>query len=297
MREATGELLEEDLHLHAGEVLAEALVHAVAEGQVLHGVRAADVDAVRVVEVARVVVGRRAGDEQLGALGDRDATDRGVPGGAPPPGRDRAGVAQALLDGVGDQVGVLADLVPHGAVLEQELDHVGGGVGGRLVGGDGAGHHHRVQVGVGDDVRLRGLGTDAERHPAGAVGVGADAVEHLAGVLPEAADAVRDGHLLLRRGPPPGVDGVRDGEALERRDVLVRDAEEVQRDGQRDVVEHLRDQVGVPLVDEGVHSLAGQAPHHLLVVPSSSGANGPISARRRGMCSGSSSLTSVRRIP
>src|SRR2546427_11058284 len=49
--QAARELLQEDLHLHARQVLAHALVRAIAEGQVVAGVVAVDVEEVGIGEM------------------------------------------------------------------------------------------------------------------------------------------------------------------------------------------------------------------------------------------------------
>ena len=184
----------------------------------------------------------------------------------PAPGGDRAVVAQAFLHRVRDQARVLADLLPGVRMLQQQLDRVGAGVGRGLVRGDDAGHHHRVQVGVGHDLRQLLLLADAVLHPAVGVGVAAHLLEQLAGELPEVADRMRHRHLLLGPRPAPGVDGVRDRVLAQQVHVFLGDAEEVQGHGQRHLPEQLVDQVGAAGVDEAVDVLARQPPHHRLVM-------------------------------
>ena len=58
MRQAARERFEEDLHLHAREILAHALVRAVAERDVVARIVAADVEQVGVCEMALVVIRR-----------------------------------------------------------------------------------------------------------------------------------------------------------------------------------------------------------------------------------------------
>src|SRR5699024_1711144 len=157
-------------HLHAGEVLAQALVGAVAEGEVVGGVVAVDVDEIGVLEATAVVVAGGGDHEDSRALGDGDATDLGgLRRDAAPRGLGPV-VPQALLDGIGDERGVGADLVPDDAVRHEGLDGVGDAVGRRLVGGDDAGQHQRVQVGAGDAPALGGLRRDAARRGLGPVG-------------------------------------------------------------------------------------------------------------------------------
>jgi len=266
MGQALGELLQEDAHLHPGQVLAHALVAAVAERQVVRGVVAVEVQRVRVLEVALVVVGRSHDDQQPRALRDFDAADPRVGHGKPPPRDDGAGQAQALLDGVGDERGVGADVLPRLAVLQQQAQRVGRGVGRRLVRGDHAGHHHRVQVGVGDDLGQLLLAADGVLHPAVPGRVGPHLVEHAPGELPELADRLGHRKLLAAGRPAPGVDRVGDGVLPQRGHVLLGDAEEVQRHRQRDLPQHLVGQVGFALVDEAVHVLAGEPPDHRLMV-------------------------------
>ncbi|KAF1056008.1 MAG: hypothetical protein GAK34_00426 [Delftia tsuruhatensis] len=264
--QAARELLEEDLHLHARQVLAHALVRAIAEGQVVAGVVAVDVEEVGIGEMPLVMVGRRGHDEQLRARRHGHAADHHVARGQAPPGGHRAVVAQAFLHGIGDQRGVLADLLPGAGMLQQQLDGVGRGIGRGLVRGHDAGHHHGVQVGVGDDLGKLLLLAYAVLHPARRIGVLAHLGQHLAGQLPEVAHRMGHGHLLLGPGPAPGVDGVGDGVLAQPVHVLLGHAEKVQGHGQRHLPQHLVHKVGAAVVDEAVHIGARQLAHHGLVV-------------------------------
>ena len=92
--EALGELLERLLAFEPGQRRAEAVVDAVAEGEVLD-VGPADVDAIGVGEARRVAVGRREqGDDALARLDLDVADERGLRGDAAGE-VDRAVVAEA----------------------------------------------------------------------------------------------------------------------------------------------------------------------------------------------------------
>ena len=265
VRQASGEFLQEDLHFHARQVLAHALVRAVAKGQVVAGVVPADVQQVGVGEVPLVVVGGRGDDQQLAAGRDVDAADLRVGRHQPAPGRHRAVVAQALFHRVGDQAGVFTDVAPHLRVLQQQLHGVGGGVGRGFVRGDDAGHHHRVQVRVGHHLGVFALLAQAVLHPAGRLGVLPHLVQNLPRQLPEVAHGVRHGHLLLRLGPAPGVDGVGNAVLAQLVHVFLGHTQEMQRHRQRHFPEHLVHQISAAFVDEAVHILARQLAHQRLV--------------------------------
>ena len=262
VRQAAREFLQEDLHLHARQVLAHALMRSVAEGQVFAGVVAPDVEQVGVREMPLVVVGRRGDDQQLGAGRDVDALDGHIPGGQAPPGGHRAVVPQALVDRVRDQARIVANLAPGAWMLQQQLEGVGGRIGGGFVRRDDAGHHHRVQVGVGHHVRVFGLLADAIFHPAGTGRVEAHLVEHLAGKLPELAYRVRHRHLLVRPGAAPGVDGMGDRILAQGIHVFFGHAEKMQCDRERHFPQHLVDQIRLAVVDEAVDIFARELAHH-----------------------------------
>ena len=117
---------------------------AVAEGQVIAGIVAVNVEQVGIDKMLLVVVGRRGDDEQLAAGRNGLAADHHILGGQAPPGGYRAVVAQAFLHGIGDQRGIGADLLPDLGVLQQQLDGIGRGIGRGFVRGDEAGHHPGV---------------------------------------------------------------------------------------------------------------------------------------------------------
>ena len=265
MRQAAGEFLQEDLHLHARQVLAHALVRAVAKRQVIAGVVAADIQQVGVGEVPLVVVGGRGDDQQLAAGGNADAADLRVNRHQPAPGRHRAVVPQALFHRVRNQAGVFTDFAPHLRVLQQQLHGVGGGVGRGFVRGDDARHHHGVQVRIGHHLGVFALLAQAVLHPAGRLGVLAHLVQNLPRQLPEVAHRVRHGHLFLRLGPAPGVDGMGNAVLAQLVHVVFGHAQEVQRHRQRHFPQHLVHQVGAAIVDEAVHILARQLAHQRLM--------------------------------
>ena len=202
MRESAGDLLEEDPHLHPGEVVAHALVAAVAEREVIAALSRWMSNSSGVLEMAAVAVGRRLTIRSR-ALRDRHAADGGVGGGHAAPRDDRPRVAQALLDRVGDQRGIGADLVPHARAARAAGGTCWPRRGGGLMRGNDARHHHRVQVAVGDDLRLFLWMRMRVLHPAVAGRVLPHLVEHLPGVLPELADVRRPPRPALRaRGGP-----------------------------------------------------------------------------------------------
>ena len=124
------------------------------------------------------------------------------------------------------------------------------------------GHHHGMDVGVGDDVRVLLLLADGVAHPARPVGRGAHLLDDAARQLPEVAHRVRHGDLLLGGRPAPDVHRVRHRILAQQRHVVFLHSQEVQADGERCFPEHLLDQVGAAVVDEAVDVLARHAPHH-----------------------------------
>ena len=91
--QARQQLLEQDAHLHLGQVLAEAEVGAVAEGQLAVG-RAVGAELLRVVEHRLVAVAGGVAEHQPVVLGDRAAAHLGVLGG-----RAHEGLAPAWSSG------------------------------------------------------------------------------------------------------------------------------------------------------------------------------------------------------
>ncbi|MDT4835372.1 hypothetical protein FQZ97_690350 [compost metagenome] len=132
--------------------------------------------------------------------------------------------------------------------------------------GDDAGHHHRMQVGVGDDLGQCLLLAQAVLHPARTRRVRAHLVEDAPGQLPEVADRMRNRDLFFRPGASPSVDGMGNGILAQQVHVLFGHAQEMQRHGQRHFPQHLVDQVGAAVVDKAVDVFARQAPHHRLVM-------------------------------
>ena len=121
--------------LTPGQVGAQAVVHAAAEGQYRRRAFAGDVDAIGVVVDARIAVGRSGIDQHHRARREDVAVELGVldhqaQGAA----RDRR-VAHGLLDGVHGQVGIVSQQLPLLGMLAQHLHRSGhlvaGGVGAR----------------------------------------------------------------------------------------------------------------------------------------------------------------------
>jgi hypothetical protein len=132
---AAGEGGEHGLGLDAGEGGAEAVVDAVAEGEVLVG-GAADVEAVGVGDERGVAVGGGEVEEQ--ALADLESLAAELEGLVDPPRNDLHGgvVAEHLLDGGGDEGGVVAQGGPLLGVAGEGPRAVADQVAGGLVAGE-----------------------------------------------------------------------------------------------------------------------------------------------------------------
>ena len=100
--------LEPDPGFGAGQRRAGAAVDAAAEGQVLTGVLAVGIERVRILEAARIAVGRPVDHHQRAAGADGFLADGGRHPRQPEVALDRALDAQALLDEVRQQAAVLA---------------------------------------------------------------------------------------------------------------------------------------------------------------------------------------------
>ncbi len=243
------ELLEEDLHLHAGEVLAHALVAAVTERQMVAGFRGRMSKSSALSKCSLVVVGRRGDDQQLRSLRDLDAADGGASvtsrrhaatdrNGAGTP-RPRSGSGSGRRRSPPTRCGSRAAdgrrwprrwpwsrapaTIP-AIIIECRYESV-------------------TTSGCSCWTRMRTASTVAGR-------ILAHLLEHRAGVLPELAHGLGDRDLLLDRGAAPRVDGVRNRVAAQLFHVLLRHAEEVHGDGERYLPPALVDQVGAAGVDE-----------------------------------------------
>ncbi len=136
-----------------GQVHAQAEVRAAGEGQVLPGVAAADVEAVRVRESGRVPPGAGYRDPDEVPLADGGAAEFDVAGSVAVHDGGRGFEAQRLLDGLRQQPGIGADQAQLVAVAEQMPRRVGDHPFGGL---DPAEHEHRR---VGDDLCRAEAGT------------------------------------------------------------------------------------------------------------------------------------------
>ena len=266
MRQAARQLLEENLQLHPREVLAHALVRAVAEGQMVAGIVAMDVEQVGVMKVPLVVIARGHDHQDLRAGGQHDATDADILQRDAPPRDDRAGKAQALFDRIRKQRRIVGQFVPGARVLQQQPQCIRGGIRRSFVRGDDTGHHHRMQVGVSNHVRMFGLQANAVSHPARPGRIAPHLFEDAARQLPEITDRVRHAQLFLLVRSSPGVERVRDRVLPQQRHVVLVDAEEVQRDGQRHFPQHLVDQIGAAVVDKAVDVIASQLARQRLML-------------------------------
>ncbi|MND81423.1 hypothetical protein D3C80_732220 [compost metagenome] len=135
-----------------------------------------------------------------------------------------------------------------------------------FVRGDDAGHHHRVQIGVGDDVRHLLLHPDGVFHPAVARRVLAHLLEDFTREFPEIAHGLGHGDLFIDGRAPPGVDHVRDRIFAQGVHVFLGHAQEVKGHRQRRLEQHGLDQIGLAAVDKAIHAFAGHATDHVLVM-------------------------------
>src|SRR5918999_4986981 len=110
---------ERQLQLQAPEGCPQAVVDAGPEAEVLGRARAGQVEAVGVVEHRRVAVGRAEQQPQLGSLGHGDPGDLDVLQDPAFEHLQGGVVAQQLLDGPGEQAGVLAEPLQLVGVAEQ----------------------------------------------------------------------------------------------------------------------------------------------------------------------------------
>jgi hypothetical protein len=128
VRQAPGQFLDEDPHFQPGDVLAHALVAAIAEGQVLGRAVAVDVEEVAILEMPGIMVGRGADDQQLGFGGNRHTGDLGVArrlsGARQQPSLRAAGIPRSRSGSAPDR---LADPLPDQpvAMAEQQLERIG----------------------------------------------------------------------------------------------------------------------------------------------------------------------------
>jgi len=265
MRQTAGEFFQEDSHFHPADILAHALVAAVAEGQVINGIVPVDVEPVAVFEMAFVLVARCLNDEKLGPLRQLHTAEQSRRRCLSAPGNNRPGVAQTFLDRIGNEARVIADVFPGLAVAQQRLEHVGRGKRGGLMCGNDDRHHHGMHVAVGYHLRHLSVLADGFMHPAGAVRLLFHSLDDPARILPELPHGMSNRDLLFVGRLAPGVDGMRHGEGLENRDLVLGHAQKMQRDVQRHLVKQRVDQVDTAALDELIHFLARQPPHHLLL--------------------------------
>ena len=266
MGDAAGDLLQDDRHFHAADILAHALMRAIPEGQVIGRIVAPDIQLIGVLEMARIVVGRGHHHQDLATLGDNDPRNISIAGGNAPPRDHGPGMAQTFLDRRRDQAGIVADRLPLRRMAKQLAQRIGGCERGGFMRGDDDRHHHRVQIAVGDDLgvvavladhvihpAMRGLARiDARRHPR----------QHLARVVPELRHPFSHGDLLFGRGLAPGVDRMRDREAAQRHHVVIGHAQKLQRHRQRHVPQQILDQMGPAPVDDRIQLRLHQLAHH-----------------------------------
>jgi hypothetical protein len=157
------QLAQEYAQLEAGQVSADAGVRAVAERQV--PVRPAVDDApVRVLEGGRIVVGEGESERHQRVPRDRTASDGRVGPGPPPDVGQRRQMAQELLHGNGQQLGLPGQPGPLVRVAGQVPDRSGDGIDERAA--PGCEHEvpepHQLVPGQGAAVHL-GPGEPAEQ--------------------------------------------------------------------------------------------------------------------------------------
>ena len=178
------QLLQEHAHLQPGQPRSQAEVRpAAAEGDVAVGV-SAQVQRVRIGEGLLVVVGRQVPGHDLVARRHGNPGDLGVGDGRAPEMDLRGGVAQNLLDGGGQKVGIGAQACQLVGPLGERQGAVIEGVAGGLVAGDDQQEEQRVEV-----LRRQFVGGHQQRHHV-VGGVAALGVGELPGV----------GEHPLRRG-------------------------------------------------------------------------------------------------
>ena len=120
--EAREQMTPRDLRLHARKRSPEAVMNAEAERQVLAGVVAVDVEAVRLVEDMGIAIGANEHEDHRFSIsedlapGQFDGGQRGAEGEL-----HRADVAQRLLDEVGDELRIGRDLRELLRVSKQNL--------------------------------------------------------------------------------------------------------------------------------------------------------------------------------
>ena len=135
--------------LQPGQVRAEAVVDAAAEGQDGRRRVAADVEAVGVVVDGRIAVGGKGIDEHHRSGREGDAGEFGVFGDDAQRAAGDRGVAHGLLDGAGRQLGVFGQQRPLVGMVDEDVDGCGelvaGGVGARE---QQSGGEHAQFVGV-----------------------------------------------------------------------------------------------------------------------------------------------------
>src|SRR5262245_34905243 len=123
VREAIEHRIECEARLEPREVIAEAVVTAEPEGQVVVGA-AVEVELVRTLVVLLVAVGRRDDDGDRLVGGDGDAAELDLPVGLPGDHQDGRLPAQRLLDHPRDQRPVRPHALPAVALGEEREQHV-----------------------------------------------------------------------------------------------------------------------------------------------------------------------------
>src|SRR5271154_3805016 len=118
MRQSAAEFLERHAHFHAREAVADAVMAAPAEREMLTGIIAPDIKGIAVWELVLVAAAGAEREQQprSGRKIDTPERDR-LPGEATPL-RDGWIEAQAFLDRVGDQAGVAAKRLPLRTIFE-----------------------------------------------------------------------------------------------------------------------------------------------------------------------------------
>lgn len=195
----------EDPGFHSGEGGAEAVVDAVAEGEVVAGA-AGDVEAVGVGEVAGIAVGGSEADEEHGAGGKVDAghgdgagggAEQAMHGGVPP---------EDFLDGGGEQVGAIGEELCLVGVRGEGGGTVADQVRGGFVAGDEEQDGEQGDLGCGEGLGVVGVARRDEaadeivaRFVASALDDGGQVAEHLRqgllglGGLPAAGQCADEG--------------------------------------------------------------------------------------------------------
>ena len=265
MGQSPRHFLKENPHFHACDILAHALMTAIAKSQMIDGIVTVDVEFVTLLEMTFVLIAGSLNDQQFGPFRQVGPSHPGRGGGLSSPGDDGPGIPQAFLHRVGNQLRILADVFPGLPVGQQGLEHIGRRQRSRFMGGNDDRHHHRMDITIRHNIRHFGIFSDRFVHPTGAARLILHLLDYFSRIIPEPTDIMRNGDLLRVGWLAPDIHRMRNREIAQDRDVVFGDTEEMQRHVQRHFIEHGSNEIDPTAVDEGVHFLARQLADHLLI--------------------------------